>query len=283
MLTPEIVLLGGPNSGKTHYAGQLYGRLQRSDGVLRLRREEGAPEDISALQEVLRNLENGCATPHTPISTWAEVSLPLIDNVGSKFDLRWPDYGGEQLKQIFSSRLVNKDWQEKLSKASGWVLLIRLNAEVTYKDAFERLAKPEKPEIAEQVDLDIIKAWDSNAYWVEILQLLLHIANLGTVAPLQSPRLAVLLSCYDELGNPEESPAELLANKLPLVASFIRNNWCTETVSIWGLSALGQELTGSSNAETFIDDGPERQGWVIPPDGVDPDVDISLPIKWLLS
>ena len=50
MRPPELVLLGGPNSGKTHYTGQLYGRLQRRPGVLRLRRDQplwGMPEALS--------------------------------------------------------------------------------------------------------------------------------------------------------------------------------------------------------------------------------------------
>lgn len=49
MPTPELMLLGGPNSGKTHYAGQLYGRLRRNPGLLRLRKDQGTPSDISAL------------------------------------------------------------------------------------------------------------------------------------------------------------------------------------------------------------------------------------------
>jgi len=276
-MTPEIVLLGGSNSGKTHYAGQLYGRLQRNPGVLRLR---GAPADLSAFQEVLRCLENGNAASHTPFETWAEVSLPLEDENGRAMDLRWPDYGGEQLKQVFSTRSVNLDWQARLSKAKGWLLLIRLKSEVTYPDALEKLA--EHPHCGKQ-SINRVTAWDANAYWVEKLQILLHVAKLGIVTPLQTPRLTVLLSCYDELDGTTATPAEVLAQKLPLVASFIRNNWHSDEVSVWGLSSLGQELTDKSGAEAFIDDGPEHQGWVVLPQGGDRNKDLRLPLKWLLD
>ncbi len=280
MLTPEIVLIGGPNSGKTHYSGQLYGRLQRNPGVLSLRRAEGAPVDLSAFQEVFRCLESGNAASHTPTDTWAEVCLPLEDETGRALDLRWPDYGGEQLKQILSTRSVNMDWQARLCIAKGWLLLIRLSAEVTYPDALEKLA--EHPHCGEQ-SADRVNCWDANAYWVEKLQILLHVAKLGIVTPLQSPRLAVLLSCYDELGEASDVPSEELARKLPLVASFIRNNWHEDKVSVWGLSALGQTLTSSSGVEAFIDDGPEYQGWVISPAGGERNTDLSLPLKWLLD
>jgi len=280
MLIPEIILIGGPNSGKTHFSGQLYGRLQRNPGVLRSRRTNGPPADLSAFQEVFSCLESGNAASHTPIDTWAEVYLPLEDETGRTLDLRWPDYGGEQLKQILSTRSVNMDWQARLSKSKGWLLLIRLGAEVTYRDALEKLAK--HPHCGKQsVGRD--NNWDANAYWVEKLQILLHVAKFGIITPLQSPRLAVLLSCYDELGKTRATPAEELAHKLPLVASFIRNNWHEDEVSVWGLSALGQSLTDSSGAEAFIDDGPEHQGWVISPVGGDKNTDLSLPLKWLLD
>jgi hypothetical protein len=145
MLTPEIVLLGGPNSGKTHYAGQLYGRLQRNPGALSLR---GAPADLSAFQEVLRCIENGNAASHTPHSTWTEVCLPLQDKTGRAMDLNWPDYGGEQLTQVQATRSVDFQWHERLSKANGWLLLIRLKAEVIFPVALEKLT--EHPHCGEQ-------------------------------------------------------------------------------------------------------------------------------------
>lgn len=277
MLTPEIVLLGGPNSGKTHYAGQLYGRLQRNPGALRLR---GAPADLSAFQEVLKCLENGNAASHTPHGTWSEVCLPLQDETGRAMDLSWPDYGGEQLKQVLSTRSVDLAWQARLCKAKGWLLLIRLKAEVTFPDSLEKLAQ--HPHCGEHSASRISK-WDANAYWVEKLQILLHVARLGIVKPLERPRLAVLLSCYDELGESTDTPADELARKLPLVASFIRSNWHKDEVSIWGLSSLGQELTGNSGVEVFIDEGPEHQGWVVKPQDGDRVQDLSLPLKWLLD
>jgi hypothetical protein len=280
MQNNEIILLGGPNSGKTHYAGQLYGRLQRNPGIFSLRRDEGAPANLSLLQDVLRNLEDGNASSHTPTKTWGDIDLPLIDSEGNTYDLRWPDYGGEQLKHVFDSRSVNQDWQRKLCAASSWIVLIRLNAEVTYLDALAKLAGKQEEC---QSDEKRISNWDANAYWVEKLQILLHVAKHGIITPLKRPKLTVLLSCYDELDHANKKPEEMLSNKLPLVASFIRNNWEEDAVSIWGLSALGQSLTGESNADNFIDDGPEFQGWVVPPEGGETNQDICLPIMWSLN
>jgi hypothetical protein len=293
MNQPEIVLLGGPNSGKTHFAGQLYGRLKRRPGRLRLQENAGTPADLSALEEVLASLEEGRAADHTAESTWAEICLSVINEQGMAFELRWPDYGGEQIRAVYKNRAVTDAWGNRLQTATGWMLLIRLDAETTYPDALEQLAKIDQLP-PENVGARA-SAWDANAYWIELLQILLHTAGRGTVSRLQQPKLALMLSCYDKLATHDKSPADFLAEKLPLLAAFIHNAWLPEAVSVWGLSSLGKELDAKSQDPAFINDGPEYQGWVIAPDhyGQDPherqkqarikDTDLTKPLSWLLE
>ncbi|MDI1444865.1 hypothetical protein [Polyangium sp. 6x1] len=280
--TPELVILGGPNSGKTHYAGQLYGRIRRRPGLLRLRHEQGTPSNLAALEEVLRCLEEGHAASHTSADAWAEVLLPLVDERGNAIDLRWPDYGGEQLRSVFESRAVSDAWRLRLTKADGWILLIRLKSEPTYPDAFEELKKSK--EKASSSNTARAVSWDANARWVELLQILLHVAGLGQLSRLQRPRLAVLLSCYDELGAaPQQPPREVLNETLPLMSSFIESTWAPGEASIWGLSSLGCLLEPNSENATFIDEGPEHQGWLVPPEGGTSDTDLTRPLAWLVG
>jgi len=278
MNSPVLVVLGGPNSGKTHLAGQIYGRVQRRPGHFRLRKSDGTPADISALEEVLAALENGHAAGHTPSNTWAEVKLPLISTSGEPLDIHWPDYGGEQLDDVFQKRSVPESWRSRLCQADGWIVLIRLKTETVYGDALDRLverahtqAKPEPR----------AEKWDSNAKWVELLQILLHATGRGTANRLSRPRLLVLLSCYDELGEESGAPMAMLERHLPLLASFLKNTWPSSDLSVWGLSALGRLLTQNSADDDFIDLGPEYQGWVIHPDGGRRDSDLTTPLGWL--
>jgi hypothetical protein len=280
MKPSELVVLGGPDSGKTHYAGQLYGRLQRCPGALRLRREAGTPPDLSPLNEVLGCLENGRSAGHTPTGTWAEVHLPLVDGAGRATDLRWPDYGGEQVKAVAESRAVTSSWRDRLVAARGWLLFIRASAETTYPDALERLAQ--RPSAAAAPGARAV-GWDASARLTELLQILLHVAGVGTAYRVSSPRLAVLLSCYDELPCDAKPPQGYLDERFPLLSSFIESTWQPGSSSIWGLSSLGKALADDGSDHDFIDEGPEQQGWVIPPEGARRDADLSLPLAWLLE
>lgn len=278
MTSPKLVVLGGSNSGKTHLAGQIYGRVQRRPGHFRLRKEDGTPSDLSALEEVLAALESGHAAGHTPSGSWAEVKLPLLSDSGERVDLHWPDYGGEQLDELFKKRSVPEFWRDRLCGADGWILLIRLKTETVYSDALDRLVQHADTKAIPEARAE---KWDANARWVELLQILLHVTGQSTANRLSRPRLLVLLSCYDELGATSEAPMSLLEDHLPLLAAFLKSTWSTSNLSVWGLSALGRLLTPDSADDDFINVGPEYQGWVIHPQGGNKDPDLTAPVGWL--
>lgn len=283
----ELVLIGGPNSGKTHYGGQLYGRVTQRTGTGALRlRSGGVPKDLRLFAEVLDCLGQGKAAGHTHYQTWEQLLLPLENQNGDAIDLNWPDYGGEQMKQVLERREVPLAWRDRLLNAQGWLLMIRLSQETVYPHKLEELAKhpPQPhPEPRNIPGADAAR-WDANASTVELLQILLHAAELGTHTRRRSPRLAVLLSCYDEVEpTAERPPRTVLAERLPLLDAFIDSLWEPDALSVWGLAALGKPLNKDVADDDFTNSGPRRQGWVVVPEGGGRNADLSLPLVWLLE
>jgi hypothetical protein len=113
---------------------------------------------------------------------------------------------------------------------------------------------------------------------VELLQMLLYLAQFHLDRPLRKPRLTILLSCWDELET-TELPADLLASQLPMLWSFVRSNWASPTVI--GLSALERTLSKTDADQEYAIRGPEEFGYVVLPDGVK-STDITLPIQRLM-
>jgi hypothetical protein len=277
MNTParSLVVLGQPKSGKTHYAGQLYGRLQHGRGRWRFK---ATPQDRTVFAEVLQSLENGVAASHTPSETWSELRCSITAEDGREVELVWPEYAGEQINNMLLKRTVSENWRQKLTTADGWLLFLRLNDLRIYEDVVDRPAPPDKPTSKRSSPAE----WDANAQVVELLQILLATAGLSITRPLTSPRLAVLLSCWDEL-NEIATPQEVLRRRLPLVASFLKATWAPEAMTVWGLSSLGHSLSPDDPADDYLDKGPEQFGYVIGPEGGAEEPDLTRPLAWLFG
>jgi hypothetical protein len=269
----SILLVGESNVGKTHYGAQFLKRLMVEACALK---RNGAATNLEAFTSALSCLADGKATDHTPASTYVESVWPIKDDAGCTAELVWPDYGGEQVRNLVTQRRIPAPWRERVLQATDWVVLLRLHSLRAEDDLFTRslqsFATAETKEITDYQPSDQSRT-------IELLQMLLYLAQLNLDRKLRKPRLTVLLSCWDELET-NELPEKLLAATLPMFWSFIRSNW--ESPTVMGLSALERALSMTESDPDFTIRGPEEFGYVILPDGKK-DNDITLPIQRLMS
>ncbi|MYZ50864.1 hypothetical protein [Malikia spinosa] len=269
-----ILLVGESNVGKTHYGAQFLKRLMVKVGALKM---HGAPTNVEAFTTALSCLTEGMATDHTPASSYVESVWPIQDDSGRTAELVWPDYGGEQVRNLVTQRRIPPAWRERVLEATDWVVLIRLHSLRSDEDLFSRPLQSfatsetqEEPTAFEPSD---------QARTIELLQMLLYLAQFSLDRPLRKPRLTILLSCWDELGT-NELPPDLLAARLPMLWSFVRSNWTTP--SVIGLSALEKALSKTMPDADYATRGPEDFGYVVLPDG-ERNTDITLPIQRLMA
>lgn len=270
----SILLIGESNVGKTHYGAQFLKRLMVKGCALSM---SGAATNLEPFSTALSCLTEGRATDHTPATTYVESVWPIADAAGHAAELVWPDYGGEQVRNLVTQRKIPADWRDRVSEATDWIVLIRLHSMRAEDDIFSRpLAAFAGTETAEEGPAREIS---DQARTIELLQMLLYLAQLHPESPLAKPRLTVLLSCWDEL-NTNELPEELIASRLPLLWSFVRSNWAGPIVM--GLSALERPLSKTEPDPDYAIHGPEGFGFVVLPDGTRTK-DITLPIQQLLA
>ena len=313
---PCLLMIGATNVGKTHYGGQLLRRLQRQTGQLRM---VGTPPDLSVFQEVCDCLADGRSAPHTSTNQYRE-SIWHVCSVDEilESELIWPDYKGEQVSRITERRHVTEPWVQRIQKSDGWLLFVRLSLLRPPEDVLGRPRSREqmtaRSEVAPEaeandnkeanegergVDLSVSPAsvgaeqvlpavaLSDQARFVELLQALLFVKQVGGNAPLRHPSLLIALSCWDELPDLKreggwEHPASLLRKRLPLLSQFIESHWEPDFVQVIGLSSLGKALDGAQRDPEFRDRGPERQGWCVLPDGTQ-SPDLTLPIARLIE
>ncbi len=268
----NIAVFGESNVGKSHYGAQLIGRLNAETGMLRMR---GAALDLAAFDDVAQALNGGVPGAHTAAGSYTETVLPVVNEGGAAIDLNWPDYAGEQVSSLLDERLVPASWHQRVEGADGWVLLVRPKTAPLTDDIFSRPLGDLQSSRPEGFSIER----SSQARLVELLQMLLYTRRSRTGK--LKPALAVLLTCWDELKLPEGmKPAQVLRDKLPLLAAFLENNWEGDDILIFGLSATGVALSKESPNKDFIFKGAEQMGWAISSDG-ERTTDLTMPIAKL--
>jgi hypothetical protein len=275
----SILVLGGPGAGKTVYAAQALGRLQARAGKVEL---GGAAPSVAPLEEARERLAQGRASAHTPTDTYEEVRLPIELPGYLRAELTWPDYGGEQVRTIIRERRIKPEWRARVERGQGWLLFVRPDQIRLDEDVQSR--PPHEVEPTREAEPDDGPEWATQAELVELLQMLLFVKGVGTARRTETPPLAVLLSCWDELGDQEArmQPPRLLRARAPLLADFVASVWREDAASVWGLSSQGRALREDEPDEEYIEQGPQSFGYVVPPGGGDSS-DLTLPLAYLLE
>lgn len=275
-MTTSILLLGESNSGKTHYGAQLLGRLMMRQGVLRM---NGAAPTLGPFETALQSLNDGLAAGHTAQATHHDSHWPVIDTSGRAADLYWPDYGGEQVKEILELRRIPPRWRTRAQESDAWIVLVRPGAARPAKDIFSRRLA----DLRGRRDTPTTFRLSDQARIVELLQMLLYARGVGLKTPLATPALTLLLSCWDELGFADRTqPADVLRERFPMLHDFATSNWCSEALTIMGLSALGRALSAELADNDYVVQGPEAFGYVVHSDGTS-DTDLTQPIAQRLT
>jgi len=280
----KLTLIGSSSTGKTHYAGQLYGRLRHGTSRLRLR---CPPKSLVALDNILQMLADGKSADHTQADVYEELDFPLVTDTGSEFDLLFPDYGGEQVKSMIQTRTIPDPWVKRLRDADGWILFVRPSLVPKMEDFINRppggsiprpLKKTQEPREHGFVPTD--------SSFIELLQAALAVNKMSLLTRRRDPLLTVFLSCWDELFPEFQTshvrPFDVLYEHLPMFAEFLRSNWSEGRLLVYGLSSLGKELHKNKADNDYIERGPENFGWIVKPDG-EADFDLTVPLLDILN
>lgn len=257
----NILIIGGPNAGKTHFGGQLYGRLESRKFEYKIA-VNNKPTDLSIFQEVLDNLAEGKRAHHTEASANKSIELITEDSLGNNVIFSFPDYAGEQVKMIVNDRRVNSIWKDYIDKSTSWVLFIRLHDIQIIEDIINRgIPNPEELQKRKE-QIPLVKISDA-AHFVELLQTLIYIKGLSVQNKIEKPNLTIVISCWDLLGLEGNTlPSKVLEERLTLLYDFVTNNWKLNSLRILGLSSTEKTLTDDPD-DDFIDQTPVKFGYII--------------------
>ena len=272
----SMLLIGESGVGKTHYGAQLLKRLMNSNGRFRM---NGAATNLEPFEATLESLNDGRSAGHTPTLTYVDSEWPIINDSGESLSIVWPDYGGEQIKNLLNTRRVPTAWKTRVSSVPAWILMLRLHQLRVNDDLLSRPLVTLADHVDEESPTESQVQPSDQARMVELLQMLLFLRGQGIGEARDEPRLCLLLSCWDELGQ-NDTPSAVLRRQLPMLADFVSANW--KQPIIVGLSSLERPLDRKVRDEEYVTRGPEQFGYVVLPDG-QTSPDLTVPIEMLLK
>ena len=189
-MSGSVVLLGGPDSGKTNYVGRLWQALDAKKGRLIAAQQ---PENITFVLEVADHLFSGHFAPrseHTDERRDFEVVVADREG-GEETAIVVPDISGELWRNAVQDCEIARGWMQELRQADGALLFVRVGSDqdvrpldwVTSQRMLAKLGGSEAPGLPTQVMLcELIR-------FLEV--------TLANRLDGSRPRLAVVVSAWD--------------------------------------------------------------------------------------
>jgi len=226
------------------------------------------PKDLTVFREVLECLNNGKSAGHTSVGSNTRLELGLEDRQKNKIVFSFPDYGGEQVLKIVNERKITSTWQDDIENCDSWMLFIRLDEINPVEDVINR-GIPDAKILKSRNTGEIPFKLSEQVFFVDLLQILLQVKQISVHSKIGNPRLTIVLSCWDLLQSSEKAlkPANVLNQRLPLLYSYLTENWSETILSVIGLSSTGKTLSAETGDRDYIKKGPEAFGFLITSEG----------------
>ena len=247
METNRVVLLvGGPDMGKTNYLARLWGAAYKSEtGILRA---DGLPDDLAHLNAILGSLLSGKFAERTKLDEhWhCEIPLKVAGEGGFSGKLIVPDCPGEEWQRIYKNNEWSDVWEKQINQVRGCLCFVRpdsseLSAPLDWMTCWNHFGTGDVPiplanETPTQVEM---------VHWIQCLRFA-HSARASLAGKM---RVGIMVSAWDALpGNiRDRTPLEYLEENLPLLHQFMTTNAHACEFAAFGSSIAGGDLKGSED------------------------------------
>ena len=285
MSTRSVILIGGPDTGKTNFIGRLWIALRTDGGALTA---SGTPDKIKYVEDAVDYLHQGSFAPRTDKNLEADqgsVIIPLgLDESHEEetTELVIPDISGEVWKKAVETNELAPEWMAQLEDAVGALLFVRVLSSLNVNPLdwvnaarlMEHQGADAQPgEMPTQVML---------CEFLRFLELKLPDPTTG-----RKPRIAVIVTAWDLLDNDRSAagPRAYLEKEYPLFAGRLADLDRFD-VTIFAMSILGGDPEVDERfREKLLDSGLKSAGFVrFDNDGTVKEVsDVILPVAWAIG
>lgn len=280
----SVVLVGGPDAGKTNYLGRLWTALDAETGVIS---KDGLPSQVDYLRSIVLSLNAGEFAGRSAPGTFESTSIPVKWNRGeSSGQLVVPDCAGEQWERIHREREWDSKWEQAIASMAGCILFFRVDSAHNVQPLNWSSHAEVMRCLTQAADLNAEPAkLPTQVVLVDWLQCLSAVYReiQGCENPL---RVSIVLSAWDMAQKEarDADPDEYLSKQLPLLHDFLSGNPSVIQPKTFGVSIAGGILTQDETPfiKKYLNDIPNNAGYVVLANGskVLKSSDLTLPLAW---
>jgi hypothetical protein len=288
MADHAIVLIGGPDSGKTNFVVRLWKALSSQDGAIFA---SDVPSDIRYVEEGLAHLLQGSFAPRSD-KNFDEIkqsfSVPVVstdDPDTEPVQVVVPDVTGELWQTAVETGELPEQWMTRLRTAAGALVFVRIDSDqnvepLDWVTAGQLLQMPAMAPSPEQEDKRKIP---TQVLLCELLRFL----EYGLAADLDNvrPRVAILVTAWDRLDaeSRAKGPSAYIAKQYPLLAGRL-NDISAFDIRVFGISVVGGDFIDPAFQEEFFKADLKDAGYVELEAGgeLQTKPDITLPVAWAI-
>lgn len=261
------LLVGLPSAGKTTFTAALFhvveaGTLPESLTLHELEDDTQYLHAISSAWLGCQEMERTETGFHSLISMKLKEPRSKLEPE-QVTELLFPDVGGERFRQQWEDRECEPAYAELVKGITGLLLFVHpdnvtepktirevdalLDDEDEGQSELQKIGEEEEESEEESV------AWAASyaptqVQLVELLQFILNLKGIEASSPGAFLRVAVIISAWDvveqadKVPKLQQTPAQWLAENLPLLDQFLKANWQHFRCSIYGVSAQGGDI-----------------------------------------
>ena len=280
-MSASVVVLGGPDSGKSNYIVRLWTALREKKGELV---EAAQPTNLEFVLEASEHLFQGQfiqRSEQTEDRRDFEVTVGFRSN-GKQAKIVVPDISGELWRQAVTDLDVSPELLEDMRAASGALLFLREGSDQNVQPLDWITGKKYLSKVRVAADEGI----PTQVMLCELIRFLeLTLARRPDGA---KPRLAVVVSAWDLVGADvfEKGPIAYLESEYPMLAGRL-DDVSTLDVQVFGLSVVGGNLDEEHFKKIFLETGIDGNGWVAIRAGDTgmwtKDTDLTQPVAWAIG
>jgi len=280
MKEKSIILVGGPDSGKSNYVARLWLAIQSKRHHLIASR---LPNDVTYVESISEHLLKGKFVPRTePEERNREFHVSVITKDESiSADIVVPDILGEIWKKAVATLEIPEKWLTALRKSTSAVLFVRVHS----KNNVEPLNWVTSQEFLKMGIGDVHE--QDIPTQIALMELLRFIDENISRKGKEKPRVAVIITAWDFLSKEEYAlgPEKYLENEFPMFAGRLSDIDSLE-VRVFGSSILGGDLKTEAFVNDFFEQDIHDKGYIVEQggDGKTEEIkDVTKPINWLLN